>query len=443
MAQPNHNALSDIGMTPLATLSKDESLKVCFQCHAHKVSINDNQYLPGDDLYSFFSIKLSHFWNNAWRPDGRVLGFGYQDNHLYSDCYLNGSMTCTDCHDPHSQHYRDNVGHPLQGRFDNQQCTGCHASKALGSTAHSHHAASSEGNRCTSCHMPFLQHQAVGRLLKFARSDHTIPIPRPGFDEQLGIENACNKCHADRGLDWQLTKTREWYGETKPHHLLVENLLEARSEQDVPTAAENLLAPEAAHPMAQAAGLSQFIQRYLHPDSNASEPVAVERLLVFTKSPDLDLKTLALVALQIACNSDALARSAVQQAKGQLGDDNDPLRNRWTVTADEWGTILAQREDLPGAIRCYQAALEIQPRNFVSLSKLALAYLRSNRAEESITTLQQAIALKPYQATLHFQLGQAYAQMSRWSEARQALQTGLRYNPNDPMAKRMLSLLPE
>src|SRR5204863_1528083 len=124
--------------------------------------IREGEYLPGDSLEDYFSLKLSLLGDNPFLVDGRVRLFDYQSNHLFSDCYLDGSMTCVDCHDPHSQDYRDINGRSLGGKFDNGQCTDCHASKALSPERHSHHKTGSAGNLCTSCHMPFLQHQGVG-----------------------------------------------------------------------------------------------------------------------------------------------------------------------------------------------------------------------------------------------------------------------------------------
>jgi len=118
----------DIGMEPLATLSKDRSLSVCFQCHATKDAIREEPYLPGEPLEAYFSLKLPVL-SDSFTVDGRVHNFGYQSTHLFSDCYLDGSMTCVDCHDPHSQGYRDVFGKPLVGKFDNGQCTSCHAAK--------------------------------------------------------------------------------------------------------------------------------------------------------------------------------------------------------------------------------------------------------------------------------------------------------------------------
>lgn len=195
-------------MKILDTYSKDKSLAVCFQCHAIKDRLNDG-YLPGDDFDDYFSTKLSILAGDMYTPDGRVNQFAYQQNQLFSDCYVNGSMTCVDCHDPHSQKYRDIWGQLLSGRFDNRQCTDCHASKAKFPGLHSKHKKRSKGNLCTSCHMPYLQHRIIGNKLTVTRSDHVIPIPRPAFDNSIGIENACSKCHKDKSIS---------FGERRSNH---------------------------------------------------------------------------------------------------------------------------------------------------------------------------------------------------------------------------------
>ncbi|MGH7598567.1 MAG: multiheme c-type cytochrome, partial [bacterium] len=168
----------DIGMKPLAALTKDASLQICFQCHAVKDELAKG-YLPGNDLKEYYSLKLPMLAENPHLADGRVRAFAYQQNHLYSDCYLNGSMTCIDCHEPHSQKYRDIYGRVLPGRFDNGQCLDCHASKGESLEKHTHHRPDSPGSLCVSCHAPYLQHQGIGAHVRFARSDHSIPIPRP------------------------------------------------------------------------------------------------------------------------------------------------------------------------------------------------------------------------------------------------------------------------
>ncbi|MEK7730176.1 MAG: multiheme c-type cytochrome, partial [candidate division KSB1 bacterium] len=115
MQTENAAQLVDLGMKPLATLSKNEALQVCLQCHATK-DVMQPGYLPGKNFAEHYAVKFPILGSAPYLPDGRVRFFAYQENHLYSACYLEGSMTCGDCHDPHSQQYRDARGNPLAGR---------------------------------------------------------------------------------------------------------------------------------------------------------------------------------------------------------------------------------------------------------------------------------------------------------------------------------------
>ena len=441
VSRPGFEKQPDIGMAPLATLSKDASLTVCFQCHAKKDAIREEDYLPGASLEDYFSLKLSLLGNSPFLVDGRVRSFDYQGNHLFSDCYLNGSMTCVDCHEPHGQGYRDVFSRQLVGRFDNGQCTGCHASKALAPEQHSHHERSSTGNLCVSCHMPYLQHKGVGTHLVYSRSDHTIPIPRPEFDQQLGIENACQKCHRDKDLAWQSARVKEWYGEIKPHNPAVASLLKARDETDPQAAAKLLLLPDAAHPMAQAAGLGTWIERFLRPDSDAAPLELLARLKALARSPDLDLKALALMALHVGYDGRPDVREFLVTQIKSLGTREEAIRSRWAIAADTVGNLAVGRGDLPGAIRCLEKSVEIKPDNYVTLSHLALVKLRSGDAEAAVARLKQAIQLKPSKAVLHFQLAQTCAQLGRTADAIQSLEEGLKYAPGDPAAQAMLRRL--
>jgi tetratricopeptide (TPR) repeat protein len=75
-------------------------------------------------------------------------------------------------------------------------------------TAHSHHAEGSLGNRCVECHMPQTQY-----MQSDWRRDHGFHSPDPLLTEELGIPNACARCHEDQTVAWAVEKTEAWYGE--------------------------------------------------------------------------------------------------------------------------------------------------------------------------------------------------------------------------------------
>ncbi|MFQ5772291.1 MAG: tetratricopeptide repeat protein, partial [bacterium] len=470
----NMPEMVDIGLQSLSTLNKDQSIKICSQCHATKDMIESN-YLPGKELEHYYSLKLPILAQNPYLEDGRVRAFAYQQNHLYSDCYLNGSMTCVDCHDPHSLHYRDILGKPLHGKFDNGQCLDCHASKRIAPELHAHHKPDSPGNLCTSCHMPFLQHPTLGTKLKFTRSDHTIPIPRPLFDSQIGIENACQKCHKDKSIGWLQAKTEEWYGKLKPHKDIITALLQAQQISDRKSASELLLNDAKPHPMAQFAGLSYFIKNFLQPDMPYLEPEIVEKLKKLSESEDLDLKALALMSLHLAQDQNPKVHHYLLTRLQNLGAEEITIRKRWAIAIDYLGTVYGRKGDFDRAILCHKKAIEIIPDDAIPYMNLGIAYSSKGNIEDALNayrkaseinpynsnalinlgnlffqvgdysmaviSFNRAIAIKPVNAMAHFYLARLYHVRGQKQEAIKEFQAGLKYAPNDLNARTILQKL--
>lgn len=429
MQTENAAQLEEVGMRSLATLSKNEALQICFQCHATKDAMQPG-YLPGKNFAEHYAVKFPILGSAPYLPDGRVRHFAYQENHLYSACYLAGSMTCGDCHDPHSQAYRDVWGNALAGRFANEQCTSCHASKARNVERHSHHRAGSPGSLCVSCHMPYLQHPLVGNKLRFARSDHSIPIPRPAFDEQLGIENACSKCHRDQTAAALQTQTEKWHGKLKPHHPQVARFLRAEEASGVAQAAALLLDDEPPHAMAQVTNVSRFVQRYLQPDMSALDADVVARLKRLAMNEDLEVQALALTALHYAAGEEPSVREFLGTQLQAAGAQENALRRRWAIAMDYLGVVWASaRRDYGNAILSHRKALEIFPADEVTLANLALAHQNNGEYEEAVTALRRALQVKPESGSLHAQLAQAYLALQRLPEARAAIAAGLRHEP--------------
>lgn len=340
---PDRASRPDDGLPSLDTYAKDASLRVCFQCHAAR-PVLDSDYLPGRRWEDYFTLKYWVFEDNPYFPDGRIRTFSYQDNHQFSDCYVDGSMTCTDCHDPHSQKYRDVFGRKLEGRFDDGQCTGCHASKAIDSPAHTHHPEGSTGDVCTACHMPFLQEPAVGTRLRFARSDHTIPIPRPAFDASLGIDDACSQCHRDRGVAALQAQVDAWWGSVKPHPAVVDATIAAADVTSRDEAARLLLWPGDRHVIAQFAALGSFSRRFLKVDGGLP-PDTIAQLEALARSDDVDVSSLALASLHFAAGNDTRVRAFLIASLGALGRNDRAVRLRWASALTTLGVARKRAGD--------------------------------------------------------------------------------------------------
>lgn len=428
------DSASDIGLPSLTAVDKDQSLAICFRCHALKDVLRTG-YLPGKPLQTYYSLGLPALGDRPWFPDGRVRTFAYQENHRFSDCYLSGSMTCVDCHDPHAQTYRDIWGRPLADRFDDGQCLDCHASKVDRITEHTHHRADSPGSRCVACHMPYLQHPDLGRLLRFARSDHTIAIPRPAFDAALGIESACRQCHGNRSDQELEQAARRFWGEMKPHPALVTALMQAGDTASFTEAARRLLRPDLDHPLAQVLALAQLLERYVRPDMKNLDRETVRRLEELAQARDLDVEALALAALHVAGGERRGVRRFLVRTLASLGGEQEQwVRQRWKVAAAFLGDTYRERGQAREAVVAYQRALEVMPHDPAVLANLGLAYAAAGQWSEAAGALRESLARDPIQPSALANLGLALEQLGDAAGAVAAYERALALNPRDGVA---------
>lgn len=421
----------DIAVDALGTLSKDESLQICFRCHALK-DVMQPGYFPGKPLRDYYSIGLTALGGGSLYPDGRIRSFAYQGNHRYSDCYLNGSMTCVDCHDPHTQQYRDIWGRALEGRFADEQCTDCHPSKAERPEEHTFHEPGTEGSRCIDCHMPYLQHPELGDKLRFARSDHTIPIPRPGEDDTMGIVNACalSGCHPDSSVAALEAITNKWYGELKPRKPIVDALLHF-DRIDQARAVAVLLDSAAGHPAAQVEAVGAFVDKFLTPNMSRRDPEIVQALRRLTNSEDLDLKATALSALDLAWGENEDTRAFLEET---LKGASFALKARWATALGTYGDTYFGLGNWQRAITCYEKALEIRPESAAILMNLGLAQDYAGDHAVAATSLRRSIAEDPRQPLAWVNLGFSLENLGDTSSAEQAYRTAMDIKDDEAMA---------
>ena len=426
-------AAGDVGMTPLETLSKDGSLGVCWSCHALKDHLRDG-YLPGETLEDFYAIRTPQLGERAHLADGRVRTFAYQEGHLWSDCYVNGGMTCTSCHDPHSQGYRDVIGTPLPGRFDDRQCTSCHQAKAAAPQLHTRHAPASAGSRCVSCHMPYLQEPQVGTTLRYSRSDHTIPIPRPKQDGASGITSACRGCHTERTEAALDTQVRAWYGELKPVARGIAAAQRIETVSDRREAAALVLHPDERHTAALFAGMAQFAERFLAADMPDVEDEVIARLDSLGDHPNADVRALALASLHLAAGERGGVRARLAAHLQTLGADERRVRSRWALVLGFFGDRARGAGDVTAAATIYRKALEVDPDNARIYQNLGVALSQGGDFGGAVASLKQSLTLAPRQPLTQVNLGIALASQGDKEGAIAAYREALRLNAHEPLA---------
>ena len=450
----------------LDTLNVDASLSVCFQCHALKRALGDRSApAAGAD----YSLGLPLIGDSPYLPDGRIATFGYQQTHRGSACYLFGSMTCVDCHDPHSQGYRDTFGNPLAGRFDDRQCTACHASKAADPEAHTFHPAGSAGAACTSCHMPYVQHPELAEAVPYARADHTISIPRPGFDEEAGLESACAGCHRDRSAADLSRQVAAWWGEVAPHRAEVAALVAATapgaSRGDLDRALAEAAARGSRHGVAKLMAVDAWVRGWMARGGGGPaglDDVPGRALATLAADGDEDVRAVAAAALHATRGGGPEVRALLDDLT-RTAPDAERLRARWAAALSQWAAVagraggpaaalpflrraqeampsapetlvalgagLAAAGEVAEAVQVYLEALRQRPGDPVALVNLGLGLEALGREDDAAAVYEEAARVRPTEALAHFNLGNIRFRRGDFQGASAAYRSAVRNDP--------------
>ena len=212
------------GLPQLEKFGPRAATAVCARCHggppaAHDFGPQDAAAYVGDleDQSGLF-------------PDGTAKGQVYQyTTFMRSPCFIEGGLTCTDCHDAHGPGLR-NQEHP------DAFCTRCH--QGLSGRQHTFHDPEKEGGRCVACHMP----KVLDGLMEHQR-DHRIGIPLPASPL---VPDACTSCHKDKTKQWADRAYRECWGAPSQQTLDAVNAIHLARRRD--PKAEPLLRRALSHP---------------------------------------------------------------------------------------------------------------------------------------------------------------------------------------------------
>jgi Flp pilus assembly protein TadD len=414
-------------------------IEVCARCHARRGQLSDS-VPPGHplgDSYRAALLEAGLYW-----PDGQMRGEVYNyASFLQSKMYSKG-VTCSDCHDPHT----------LQLRAPgNLVCAQCHSPSTFDTVSHSHHPPGTPGAQCAACHMPTTTYMQVD-----PRHDHSFRIPRPDRTKTLGVPNACNQCHADRGAQWAMAQIQSWVSQPVAGYQSFAEAIDGG--QHSTASARPLLFAVIGDPhqsaIARASSVA-LLARFPGPRTSDAlhaalrDPDALVRgaaveamadespeqrarwLLPLTADP---VRSVRMDAAQALAGVPLESASAEERAALAHATDEYIAAQQFNADRPEahgnLGMLYAvsgQRERGEGELR---TALALDPAFVPAAVNLADLYRANGAESQAESVLQQALQHSAHDASLHYALGLALARQKRTADALAQLKLAAQLAPD-------------
>lgn len=414
--KPGHGAKNEVKDKFPAPFYGDRQkmMQTCAPCHARNEPLTLD-FQPGDNYHDHYRLTLP-VEPGVFYPDGQQRNEDFNWTSVQLSRMGRAGVTCLDCHDPHTTR-------TILPAANNQLCLQCHAAPGrvqpngtravpIDPVAHSHHAESSTGNSCVGCHMPTTTY-----MQRAPRHDHGWLKPDPRLTKELGIPNACNRCHADKSADWAIAQAEAWYG-TK-----LDSRQRARARA------------VAAAQTGKAEAATTLLKLLAREDIPAWRATYLSLLTPYADGTD----AVRLAARQSLAASDPLERSAAvrllsghEPSRAQLRPLlRDPVR---LVRLDaEWALSSELVPDSPARKEFddYLALSLDQPAGRLRLGQDIANRGRFPEAEQEI---KRAAGWDPFSPGIQEALGYVLNDLGRTSEAAAAFHRAAGLQPNDPGA---------
>jgi Flp pilus assembly protein TadD len=301
---------------------------------------------------------------------------------------------------------------------NNALCLQCHGpsprnnAPVIDPLAHSHHAAGSTGNQCVTCHMPTTVY-----MQRDPRHDHGFLKPDPLLTKELGIPNACNRCHTDQTADWAITHTDQWYGPKMDSRQRARARAVAAAQTGASDATEKLLALIASEEIPAWRATLLLVMR----NSGATSPRVLDTARAATRDPEPLVRSAAAQVLAAAPGEAATLRPLL----------NDPTRlvrldAAWPLSA-ELPAESAMRQELDA----YFAITADQPAGRLRIGQ---DLFNRGRASEAEAALRKAAEWDPNSAGIQDALGIVLNELGKTSEAAAVLWRAVQLNPTEAAA---------
>lgn len=432
------------------TFTRDQQRDTCGTCHSRRAELTGD-FKPGDDYNDHFSLVIPNE-TDIYFADGQVRDEDYVFTSFLSSGMHTAGVRCNDCHEPHSHQLR------LPG---NLMCLSCHAgqnplSPRIDPGPHSHHDPNGAGGQCANCHMPQTTY-----MQRDPRRDHSFSIPDPLLTRDLGIPNACNKCHADQTTDWAIEAVDKWYGDRMNRHTRDRARWVTASRNQEPGAHGNLIRMyrEQTNQVWKAVATT-LLRDYLH------EPVVQTELLARLDHESPLVRGHALIALEPAAGQglpnvlqairpllqDPVRRVRVDAAWA-LRRELDPLtpagqdlKYYLAFNADQPTGVLQQgvyeldRNQPKKALPYFHRAVAWDPNSAGLRHEYAIALSLAGQPSDAVRELETAVKLDPNEAEYSFKLGLGRNELGDIPGTAAALEDAVRKNPNHVQALYNLGL---
>jgi Tfp pilus assembly protein PilF len=396
-------------------LASHREVETCAVCHARRRPLGTDPGPTGRLLDTHAPTLLEEgFYQADGQQQAEVYTYG---SFVQSKMYAKG-VTCSDCHDPHTQKLR---------APGNAVCSQCHAPAVYETSSHLMHPTGAPAAQCVACHMP-----ARTYMLIDPRHDHSMRVPRPDLTVRYGVPNACAACHGDRDAAWAAAAIEQRHGPTrKGFQTFVEALAAGRS--GAPGAAQKLDAlvrDPGAPAIARATALRAF--------ASFPGPTMLSALRTSIADDDAMIRAAAVEAL-LSVPPDTRAPLAAPLA-------DDPVKDvrvqagRTLAAVPPDGLSPEQRARRDRAIAAYvasEAAMAERPESHLNLGTVRAELGDAAQAEAQYRT---AIRLQADFVPAYANLADLYRALGREADATTALDDGLKAAPGDPSLLHALGL---
>jgi Tfp pilus assembly protein PilF len=424
-----------------APLSSRLEVETCARCHARAARVWQT-YEHGRPLADTHRAALLD--EGLYEADGQIRDEVYEyGSFLQSKMYMAG-VTCSDCHDPHSDALR------LPG---NALCAQCHLPTKYDQPSHHFHTAGTAGAQCASCHMPERRYMVVDD-----RRDHSFRIPRPDESMRLGTPNTCTSCHTKRSNAWAAAAVAKWHGPGAAARPSFAAAFHAGRTQQPEAASQlsSLVADRAQPPIVRATALT-LLSRYAGAgtigaiDSAAQDPdPLVRRVAADSLNAIGDVVARARIGGRLladrvrAVRVDAMSAlagvpkthfaAAEQQAFDAAVTEYRELQRGNADRAEalvNLGMFEAQLGRMQEADLALRTAIARQPQFVPGYVTLAEILRTGGREAEAERVLRDAIAAVPTAADAYNALGLSLVRQRRMPDALDALTRAAALAPNE------------